>query len=183
MRELVNAVHRVEEFRLHPLGFFYLQDKVGQDITQRIHVWLPDGTDRLENDRHSHSYDIESLVVIGKMRSELFRFRPTAEGTDLEFVVSYESGKSILRPTGKLGVLDAVVSFETQASARYLLRAGVIHRVTVDEVPCVTVLTTFERGAPIYSYGVANEEQPFLRRAVKQEEIRKIVTTLEIALQ
>lgn len=183
MRMLINAVRRAEEFRLHPLGFFYLQDKIGEGITQRVHVWLPNGPDRPENDRHSHSYEIESLVVVGRMHSELFQFRQTADGTDIEFAVSYESGKSILRPTGKRGVLDMVASFETRASARYLLKAGIIHRATVREVPCVTVLTTSERGATIYSYGVADDEQPFARRVVEQEEVHKIRDTLESALQ
>ena len=183
MRELVNAVRRVEEFRLHPLGFFYLQDKVGEGITQRVHVWLPEGPDRLENDCHSHSYDIESLVVVGKMHSELFRFKQTANGTEMEFAVSYKSGKSILQPTGKRGELDMVASFETRASARYLLKAGVIHRVTVSEVPCVTVLTTSERRAIIYSYGVSDDEQPFPRRVVEQEEVHRIRDTLESVLQ
>lgn len=183
MKELNNAIHCAEKFQLHPLGFFYLQDKVGGGITHRVHVWLPDGADRLENDRHSHSYDIESLVVVGKMHSELFQFRHTADGANLEFAVSYQSGKSILQPTGKRGVLDAVASFETSSGARYFLNAGVIHRVTVTKVPCVTVLTTSERGKPIYSYGIAEEEEPFNRRAANQDEIHKIKTTLKGALQ
>ena len=183
MRELINAVRRVQEFRLHPLGFFYLQDKIRESITQRVHIWLPDGPARLENDCHSHSYDIESLVVVGKMQSELFQFKETSNGTEKEFAVSYESGKSVLQPTGKCGELDLVASFETRASARYLLKAGIIHRVTVSETPCVTVLTTSEQGVPINSYGIANEEQPFLRRVAKQDEVSRILTTLDGALK
>ncbi len=183
MKVLINAMKCAEKFELHPLGFFYLQNKDGGNITQRVHVWLPDGADRPENDKHSHSYDIESLVVVGKMHSELFQFRQTTDGEELEFAVSYETGKSILLPTEKRGVLDAVASFETSSGARYLLNAGVIHRVTVTKVPCVTVLTTSERGKPIYSYGVAEEEEPFIRRAANQYEVRKIKTTLEDALK
>ena len=183
IRELAGAARRSGEFRLHPLGFFYLRNDVGQGVTRRVHVWLPNGGDRPENDRHVHSYEIESLVVAGKIRSELFRFRQTAEGADLEFAVSYDVGKSILRPTGKRGVLDAMASFDSAAGARYHIEAGVIHRVTVDAVPCVTVVTTSERGIPIYSYGLGDEKQPFVRRGVKNDESRRIRATLEEMLR
>lgn len=53
MKELVEAAQRASDFRLHPLGFFYLQDAVGEGRTRRVHVWLTDGPDRPENDRTS----------------------------------------------------------------------------------------------------------------------------------
>jgi hypothetical protein len=177
MKELIAAAQRVDSFRLHPLGFFYLQDVRGVESAQRVHVWLPNGPEGLVNDLHQHSFDIESLVVTGRMRSELFRFRETTEGGKTEFAVSYEVGKSLVRPTGRRGMLDALASFETIAGARYRLEAGVIHRVIVDVRPCVSVLTTTERGAPIYSYGVAKED-PFLRRAPQPEEAHSIAAVL-----
>ena len=79
-------------------------------------------------------------------------------------------------------MLDTIGSFETAAGTRYRLEAGVIHRVAVVAVPCVTVLTTIERGIPIYSYGPSDEKQPFVRRFAKSDEVRRIVGTLEDAL-
>ena len=182
IKELTDAVCRAREFRLHPLGFFYFGHDLEEGLTRRVHVWLPDGADPPENDLHLHSFDIDSIVVVGKLRSELFRYREVAEGTILEFCVSYNADQSTLRHTGNRGVLDTIGSFETAAGTRYRLEAGVIHRVAVVAVPCVTVLTTIERGIPIYSYGPADEKQPFVRRFAKSDEVSRIVGTLDDAL-
>ena len=181
-RALTDAARHTKEFRLHPLGFFYLKNDIGQGTARRVHVWLPDSIDLRENYLHLHSFDIDSFVVFGKMRSELFRFREAADGRILEFGVSYKAGKSILRRTGKRGELDAIGSFETASGERYHLRAGVIHGATVNATPCVTVLTTTERGIPIYSYGLADEGRPFVRRVAKREEAYGIAAALEDAL-
>lgn len=173
IEELIEAAHRIGEFRLHPLGFFYLQYELGNGARRRIPVWVPDAGDRPDNDRHQHSFDIELLVVAGKMQSEVYRFRQTEEGSELEFEVVYEADKSILQPTGRRGELDPIASFETGAGHRYKLAAGVVHRVIVTEVPCITILTVIERGKPIYSYGFPGE-QPFVRRPPDANEASRI---------
>ena len=43
MKALVEAADRVREFRLHPLGFFYLLDGAGEGQARRVHLWLPGG--------------------------------------------------------------------------------------------------------------------------------------------
>lgn len=63
MKELVEAAERANQFRLHPLGFYFLQDPIGEGRTRRLHVWLPGGPPAPDNDRHQHSFDIESFVV------------------------------------------------------------------------------------------------------------------------
>lgn len=162
MIELIETARRAREFRLHPLGFFYLQDAIGGGMTRRVHVWLPDGPDRPENDRHQHSFDIESFVVAGRMRSELFQFQELAEGPDVEYSVTYEGQESILKPSGRAGKLFPIASFETAAGSGYRLEAGAIHRVAVMQKPCISVVRTLERGIPILSYG--NEDEPAFDR-------------------
>lgn len=176
--KLANVADRTEEFQLHPLGFFYIQDDADDGVTQRVHVWLPDSPDRPENDRHQHTFDIESLVMAGGMRSELFQFTQTPDGPDHEFAVSYEMQESVLSPTGKCGVLERIATFETKAGAHYRLEAGVIHRVVVTAKPCVTVVTTTEQGIPIYVYGSDEDEQPFERRTANPDEVSKITAVL-----
>lgn len=163
MTELVEAARRAREFRLHPLGFFYLQDPTGEGRTRRVHVWLPDGPDRPENDRHQHSFDIESFVVAGRMRSELFQFEELAGGADAEYAVIYDGQESILKPSGRTGKLIPIALFETAAGSGYRLEAGVIHRVAVMQRPCISVVRTLERRIPIFSYG-HEDEPPFDRR-------------------
>ena len=183
IRLLSELLPRTIEFRRHPLGFFYWIENPQQTVRRRIHVWLHDRDYRPENDSHLHSFDIESLVITGKLRSDLFQYRENPSGEILEFDVSYEAGKSVLRSTGRRGVLQAIGSFETPAGARYRLEAGVVHRVLVEEFPCVTVLTTEERGVPIFSYGPDCDEQHFVRRLVTREEARNIATVLSGALR
>ena len=182
VEELIQAAYRVREFRIHPLGFFYLKDSVGEGLARRIHVWLADSPVMATNHLHLHSFEIKSVVVVGKLRNELFRYRETVEGVFIEFEVSYEEGKSILRRTGRFGELDGIGSFETVAGARYHLEAGVLHRVTVNAAPCVTVSFTIERGVRICSYGLTEEEQPFVRRLVTREEADQIAAALDNVL-
>lgn len=163
MMDLVEAAHRACEFRLHPLGFFYLQVAVGGRGTFRVHVWLPDGPNRPENDRHQHSFDIESFVATGRMQSELFRFEEMVGGPDVEYEVTYVGQESILRPSGRRGLLVPIASFETVAGSGYRLEAGVIHRVAVVDRPCISVVKTLERGGAIFSYG-NEDEAAFDRR-------------------
>ncbi len=33
------ALTRIRDFRLHPLGFFYLRVEAGEGITSRFHIW------------------------------------------------------------------------------------------------------------------------------------------------
>lgn len=178
MKDLRDAVCQSDKFRLHPLGFFYLSGTTEQGLSRRVHVWLDGDTGRRANECHLHSYDIVSLAVAGVLRSELFLFDPTTDGTDVEFVVSYRADESISRPTGRRGILSPVGSFETATGASYWLKAGVIHRVQVKTRPCVTVLRTWERGVPIFVYGSDNEKRPFSRRLATPEEAQRISEAL-----
>lgn len=179
MNSIISALERVGEFRVHPLGFFYLLETKGRDVTQRVHVWPAWSVDRPENDRHQHSFDIDSMVYAGRIRSQIFNFDETNNGAEREFRVSYEDGRSSLLPTGRRGVLESICVFESSAGSRYFLKAGIIHEVTVLERPCVTVLKAQETGIKIYSYGKYIEEPPFERRIVNQKESDEIVRVLE----
>lgn len=173
MKGLTEFANSAEDFRLHPLGFFYLENPAGSGKTHRVHVWLPDGPDRPENDRHQHSFDIESCVVAGRMRSELFRFEEEADGPEKEYAVTYDGQESILKPSGRRGQLLPIASFETSAGASYRLEAGVIHMVAVIERPCITVLNTLEQHIHIFSYG-HEDEAAFDRRLCTKEEAEQI---------
>jgi hypothetical protein len=178
MMDAAVVAERAGEFRAHPLGFFYLQDSVGEGISHRVHVWLPEGPDRPENDRHQHSFDIHSIIRLGRMRSELFRFVEVAGGGETEFLVAYGKADSALSPTGRSGRLETMTMFESSAGDRYFLEAGTVHRVAVIERPCVTFLKTVERGAPIFSYGRDEKEAPFDRRLVSSAERDRIAALL-----
>lgn len=180
MTSVAAAVHRSADFRLHPLGFFYLLDRYPDGVTNRVHVWLTDGPSPAENDQHQHSFDINSRIVTGGIRNELYQFHETKNGIEREYAVMYADGRSFLRPTGRMGTLDLICKFDSTKGESYYLKAGVIHRTLVMQTPCVTMLTTHERGITILSYG-KEDEPPFDRRAVsphEAEEIRAMLGTL-----
>ena len=177
MNALIDAANHAHEFRLHPLGFFYLQEVTVEGRSTRVHVWLPNGNSWPDNNQHQHSYDIESVVVAGRMRSHLFRFEEEEGGPDLEFGVSYEGRASMQSPSGRRGRLLPIASFETIAGASYRLEAGAIHRVEVIERPCITIVQTQERYIPIYTYGHENEDA-FVRRVCKESEAEQIRSQL-----
>jgi hypothetical protein len=134
---------------------------------------LPRQSDATGNDLHQHSYDIDSEVISGSLRSELYRFEVTPNGTQREFAVSYEADRSIICPTGRVGELQLFCAFETVAGTKYFLQAGRIHRVTISARPCVTILSTEERGVPIFAYGEPDEPS-FARRLVSPSQAQQI---------
>ncbi|MER9074461.1 hypothetical protein NKH80_16850 [Mesorhizobium sp. M0904] len=181
MMDVAAAVARSADFRAHPLGFYYLQESQCDGASHRVHVWLPGRSDSPENDRHQHSFDIHSIVRLGRIRSEMFRFVEMPDGEEREFVVVYGKAESTLSPTGRLGKLEAMTMFDSSTGDSYFLQAGIIHRVGVVERPCVTFLKTVERGAPILSYGRETREPPFDRRPVTPAEQEQIATALQAA--
>jgi hypothetical protein len=184
MTDVRHAISRVLEFRLHPLGFYYLEDKLGGGGGQRIHVWLSEGPDGAENDKHQHTFDIASTIVEGCIRSELFQFLERTDGSEREFSVIYGEGHSTLSFTGRLGVVQLLCSFESVKGSGYFLKAGTIYRVVALERPCVTVLKTQERNIPIFAYGTEPNEAPFERRHVDAGEARQlsqVLSKIEIA--
>lgn len=175
---ITNLVQRAAEFRRHPLGFFYLQERATEGVMYRVHVWLPDDKAVMDNDRHQHAYMLNSRVKIGRLKNELFRFRETADGPEKEFLVTYEKARSKLSPTGRIGSLDCIAVFETTAGSSYILEAGVIHRVNVLHRPCVTFVQTTDRRIEIFSYGTAEEEAPFDRNLATLADIKRLELVL-----
>jgi hypothetical protein len=185
MITLKNALERVEEFRLHPLGFFYLASEGTEGIRYRFHLWLehmnePGGI----NQFHTHSFDLESTALNGKLRNEIFTFstqsdiHPSPEPDIQEFEVKYEDNESVLFSTGKNGYLQQICAFELSKGCSYFLAAGTIHRAVVVERPCITQVRTVERQGSILSYGSFLTEQSFSRRRANRPEIELLERTL-----
>ncbi|MBY5751419.1 hypothetical protein [Rhizobium leguminosarum] len=168
------ALARIQEFRLHPLGFFYLRSNAVNGTSSRFHIWPSREFGVPDNECHQHTFDIRSSILAGRMKSELFTFNPSAGGREREFAVEYDIAKSSLRPTGRSGVLERICEFDSHAGASYFLQAGVIHRVSIMQRPCVTALATVDRGIEIFSYGQDVAEAPFDRRLVDSSEIDEI---------
>ena len=183
VKELRHAIEHIREFRKHPFGFSYFQNRICRDIYTRVHVWFETVEDRPPNEFHQHSYVLESRVVLGQLVNDLFRFQDSEKGPILEFAVSYQNGGATLRSTGRSGLLAPIASFITSCGGQYRLEAGVIHRVRVGVIPSVTVVTTIERGMPVFAYGPGDEERPFVRRKVDSSEAARIESVIGDAMR
>lgn len=163
----------VSDFHLHPLGFYYLQAHSSATGACRIHVWLNESRSYAHK-IHSHSFDIESRVVSGGLKSDIFEFVQQTNGKYFEYAVTYEGDKSELIPTQRRGDLVRCCTFISTEGDKYFLRAGLVHEVSTVRVPCITVFTSIERGADIRSYGDERPEIPFVRRPVNPQEIERL---------
>ena len=170
------SIRHASEFRVHPLGFFYLEESVGPGRTRRIHVWLPGEPTRPEIATcHSHAFDVESVVLIGRLENVVFEFVQKPGGPIHQLEVLYTGDRSGLVPTGRTGTLRVVASFFSSPSEEsYSIRAGVIHRADAVRRPCVTVLRTTRQFEQSYSYGTGTPERAFDRRIVTPGEARSI---------
>jgi hypothetical protein len=183
MPDLRNARQRVTEFRLQPLGFYYLHDDQADGASHRMHIWLPEGPDSPENDRHQHKFDMRSQVLCGSLESNVFQFVEIPGGEEIEFEVTYARGHSGLRDTGRVGQLESICTFKTPAGGSYFLKAGIIHRALPVERPCVTMLTAQDRDIRVFAYGKDETEAPSERRRVNAREAAQIADLLDTILR
>src|SRR4029079_11598890 len=131
MIEISDMISKAGEFRLHPLGFFYFVQRRANGVTRRVHVWSRTEFQRRANDRHQHSFDIYSTVLMGRIRSDILLFTEKVDGGEREFRVRYDDKRSSLSATGRRGALELITSFEGTAGTNYFLKAGAIHRVSI----------------------------------------------------
>ena len=174
--QLGEAVRRASAFRLHPLGFFYFEESVGPGNTRRVHIWLAGGSTSPEiAARHSHPFDLESIVLMGRLSNIVYEFSEDPGGPVHELQVHYGENESGLMATGRRGSLKTVASFFSSPGEKaYSVRAGVIHRADAVVRPCVTVLVTTMQSERSYSYGKGSHEGAFDRRIVTPGEARSI---------
>lgn len=179
MKNIEIAIENIESFKRHPLGFFYWASDKSEIEKQRVHIWLPDQLIEPENNCHQHSFDIESKILMGRMKSTKFKFTERIGGAQKEFKVEYNDTNSALLPTGRSGGLSVISDEEYAAGDQYSLFSGEIHKVSILEKPCVTILTTVERYKPVFAYGEDNEEPTFDRKKVNANEINEIFRVFE----
>ncbi|WP_291735362.1 hypothetical protein, partial [Leisingera sp. F5] len=150
----------VENFQIHPLGFFYKTMSSGS-VTSRIHIYLEEADFAAQNTWHTHEFDLYSHILAGTLENEIGTFSETGSGDHREYVVEYEGNRSILKPSGRVGEIDKISSFESSPGNRYFISAGQIHRARCKYSPCVTQVEFAHRGMNIFSYGAP--EKPFER--------------------
>ncbi len=165
----------IKNFKIHPLGFYYLVLLSGE-VTSRLHVYSPSVDFKMDNQWHTHGFDLNSKIVVGSIQNLIGQFIVDGEKNLQEFAVEYDAEKSILNATGNWGMISKLVEFTTTAEQTYFIKAGTLHRVKNIETPCVTYVETKDQGCKIFSYG--STEAPFNRRKVNADEALEISNIL-----
>jgi hypothetical protein len=141
-----------QDARRHPLGFFFLTEKINASLTLRYHVWpvgwaIPHGQEGSET--HDHYYELNSLIIQGSLHQKTFKTIDDMCGTHDILEVDYATGSSSLRCTGSKTNLDVVTEDTFGVGTAYRLESGLPHYVEVKERPSATlVLSVKVENAP-----------------------------------
>jgi hypothetical protein len=131
------------EARRHPLGFLVVSEPLADGLLLRYHVWpadwtLPKGQEGGET--HDHSYELNSLVVLGSLRQYTFRPRFDIRGGHDVLEVDYTPAGSVLRRTGLRVHLEAETDETFGVGMAYRLASGTVHRVEAVGRPTATLV-------------------------------------------
>jgi len=136
----------------HPLGFVVLTEQLDNNLALRYHVWpvgwsLPHGQEGSET--HDHSYELNSLVILGSLRQRTFKPISDECGSYDTWKVAYSPGTSSLHRIGQKVNLRVDADDTFVAGTAYRLSAGLPHHVEMIERPAATlVLSVTAKNAP-----------------------------------
>jgi hypothetical protein len=131
--------------RTHPLGFLHASENVGSGLNLRYHLW-PSNWEMptLEQGRedHDHTYHLSSIIVSGELRHRTFEVFDDLQGTHEILEVAYDSGDSVLIPSGRIVRVSCSGDHRYVAGQIYHLEPGTIHRAMPLNLPTATVVVT-----------------------------------------
>jgi hypothetical protein len=136
----------------HPLGFLLVSEPLGGGACLRCHVWpagwaVPQGQE--SGQTHDHSYELNSLVLLGSLRQQTFDAEFDVGGDHDVLRVDYTADASEPRSSGLRARLVAETDEIFDAGTAYRLPAARVHRVDAVARPLATiVLAVPVSGAP-----------------------------------
>jgi hypothetical protein len=139
----IDRVASPQRLRRHPLGFFYIVEKLDENISIRYHLW-PSGwgipPSQVGGEVHDHIFKLSSLVLMGTLRNENFTFSDAANGEYDVLTVAYGQDASGLQRTGERANLSVDSIEEIAAGTIYHVPTGVIHRTRPVSDAAVTLV-------------------------------------------
>jgi hypothetical protein len=136
----------------HPLGFMHFELSGALDVSPRervrLHVWSEvtrGWQDQLGN-VHSHTWRLNSLVLVGALRDTTFEASESESGDWIASEVVYEVGGPTSRSTGRLYTLTATMERDIVAMHSYQLEPGILHGSKPLSLPTATLLHAQESG-------------------------------------
>jgi hypothetical protein len=145
---------------LHPLGFLCFPIKRGCGVGVCVHVWLPGRAEfapaLATSTIHSHSWDLLSLVLLGRMGNEVVDTAAVAEAEATHRVYEIRSvrGADEVVPTSRCVRSSRREIRYAGPGEVYRLAGGEFHTSVVEDAGCVaTVLLADSRGGVDRSLG------------------------------
>jgi len=145
---------------LHPLGFLCFPLKRGRGVGVCVHVWLPRRAEfapaLATTSIHSHSWDLLSLVLLGRMGNELVDAATSgeAEATHRVYEIRSVRGADEVVPTSRCVRSSRREIRYAGPGEVYQLAGGEFHTSVVEDAGCVaTVLLADSRGGVDRSLG------------------------------
>jgi len=86
----------IDDFYLHPLGFYYCRLFVSEQNQIRLHIWLKGYAQKKDLYIHDHFYDLCSWVLCGKIKDYTYEVSNTDKESDYSlFTSSYKNDKNV----------------------------------------------------------------------------------------
>ncbi|MGG9972759.1 hypothetical protein ACQ33O_13285 [Ferruginibacter sp. SUN002] len=86
----------VDDFFLHPLGFYYCRLFTSDQHQIRLHIWEPNYPIKSDLFIHDHFYDLCSWILCGKIVDYLYKVESSKEESDYTlFISSYLPDKNV----------------------------------------------------------------------------------------
>jgi hypothetical protein len=131
--------------RRHPLGFLVVSEPLSGGFILRYHVWpagwaVPRGQE--SGQTHDHSYELNSLVLLGSLRQRTFQTVLDMRGNYDVLEVDYTLLGSALRHTGLRARLVGDADETFGAGTAYRLTPATVHRVDAVRPLATLVLVT-----------------------------------------
>lgn len=127
---ILNGDDWMEEFYMHPLGFFYCRLFNSEEFQIRLHIWEVDYKKKEDLFIHDHYYDLCSWVLCGKIVDYTYSIKRVKEKTKYaRFTSNYKYGNNIrtLQRTTEFYQIERVLKKEITGGEKYFISKGMFH--------------------------------------------------------
>lgn len=169
--------------RHHPLGFYYAVDSA-LEVPLRYHVWPSDWAlpaSQAGGDIHDHIFELNSAILLGALRHEIFDFQLSAAGDKEILRVRYDGNRAHLLRGNEFGELRRARDEIFREGTAYRLLPGVIHRAEPVTLPVVTLVCAVpsEVATPrIVIQRSSPEPTEFPRSTLDAQEVELVISTI-----
>lgn len=121
-------------FQKHPLGFKFLNlGSISESQDLRLHFWdsILDTPQDEDLQIHNHSFDFESVVLIGKIRNEIFQLTENEYSNSRLYEVKFVDNKSFLEKQKGNFEINIKTSEEIDEGNFYFLNRNEFHQSNV----------------------------------------------------